>query len=669
MPLGVLKPVEEILHGVVVRDPYRWLEDRTLPETQDWIEEQQRRCDSYFASCGDLASIGKRVQDYLDTGVVDQPARVGDRYFYRCRDRGQEQACIYVRDITTGAERLLVDPSNGGPFASVGIYRISEDGSLLAYEAKQGGEDRRAIRFVDVESGRTLADRIETGYARGLAFTPDHRGFLYCHELSGDVQEHRIQLHRFHESVADHVVFRGARTPGSRLVLTADSVHLGAILVHRHGPELIEDLWIARRNEPTDWRQVFAGRMLPFSPILRYGRIFALSYADAPKGRLVELSEDGREIRVIIPERNTMIRRLVVASSRIYTSHLDNLVPSVRKWSLSGEDLGEIDLPPDGTVQLIANRDEGDGFFYTYESFTQPTITFEYLSDSGQSLIWHSQALPANREPVQVRRVTYRSNDDTLIPMTLVGKNTGSTCEAPVILSAYGGFGVSATPQFSTLVTVLLELGAVFALPHIRGGGEFGRAWHEAARGKNRQASFDDLLMAAAWLRREGITSPRQLALFGGSNSGLLVGAAMTQRPDLFRAVLCIAPLLDMLRYEHFDKAAQWRHEYGSIGDPEEFKALHAYSPYHRMEDHINYPAVMFVTGDKDERCNPAHVRKMAARLEDRDSQTSPVIVDYSEERGHAPVLPLSIRIDALTRRIAFLCKELGLSTSAGGVP
>ena len=672
MPLSTFRPapVEEILHGIVVRDPYRWLEDRTLPETQEWIEEQQRRCDSYFASCDDLGAIRKRVQGYLDTEAVDQPARVGDRYFYRRRDRGQEQACIYVRNIATGAERLLVDPSDGGPFASVGIYRISEGGSVLAYETKQGGEDRRAICFVDVESGRKLPDRIETGYARGLAFTPDHRGFFYCHELSVDAQEHRIQFHLFHESVVDQVVFRGAPAPGSRLVLTADSVHLGAILIRRLEANLLEDLWIARQGEPTHWRQVFADRELPFSPILRYGRIFALSYIDAPNGRLVELDEDGCVVRTVIPERNTMIRRLVVAGNRIYTSHLDDLVPSVRSWSLSGEDLGEVDLPAGGTVHLIANRNETDGFFYTYESFTQPAITFEYLPDSKQSQIWHAQPLPTNRQPIQVRQVAYPSKDGTQIPMTLVaGKNTDFACEAPVIMSAYGGFGVSATPQFSILVTVLLELGAVFALPHIRGGGEFGRAWHEAARAKNRQTSFDDFLRAAEWLCHEGVTSPRQLALFGGSNSGLLAGAAMTQRPDLFRAVLCIAPLLDMLRYECFDKAAQWSHEYGSIDDPEEFNALYTYSPYHRIEEHINYPAGMFVSGDKDERCNPAHVRKMAARLQDRDSQTSPVVVDYSEERGHSPVLPLSIRIDALTRRIAFLCKELGLSTSAGGVP
>ena len=215
------------------------------------------------------------------------------------------------------------------------------------------------------------------------------------------------------------------------------------------------------------------------------------------------------------------------------------------------------------------------------------------------------------------------------------------------------------TPQYSVLVTLMLELGANFALPHIRGGGEFGKVWHDAARGRSRQVAFDDFAAAAEWLCSEGITTPSQLAIFGGSNSGLLVGVAMTQRPELFRAVLCIAPLLDMVRYERFDQSAKWQHEYGTVDDPEDFAALHSYSPYHQIEDGADGPSVLFVSGDNDDRCNPSHVRKMAAQLQSQETRRKPVIVDYSEERGHSPVLPLSIRIDALARRIAFLCREL----------
>jgi len=228
-------------------------------------------------------------------------------------------------------------------------------------------------------------------------------------------------------------------------------------------------------------------------------------------------------------------------------------------------------------------------------------------------------------------------------------------------MTSYGGFGIAVTPRFSVLVAIMIECGAIFALPRIRGGGELGMQWHDAARGRNRQKSFDDFLAAAEWLCSRGITSPSQLAIFGGSNSGLLVGAALTQRPDLFAVALCIAPLLDMVRYELFDRAVKWRREYGTVQDPEDFRALYAYSPYHRVQDDVDYPPIMFVSGDKDDRCNSLHVRKMAARLQDREAQSSAVIVDYSEERGHTPVLPLTTRVSALARRIAFLAKHLNV--------
>jgi prolyl oligopeptidase len=232
-------------------------------------------------------------------------------------------------------------------------------------------------------------------------------------------------------------------------------------------------------------------------------------------------------------------------------------------------------------------------------------------------------------------------------------------------MTGYGGFGVPMTPKYSVLIGILTELGAVVALPHIRGGGEFGKIWHDAGRKRNRQTAIDDLLAAGDWLCSEGFACPSRLAIFGASNAGLLAAAAMTQRPDLFRAVLSIAPLLDMVRYERFDQAAKWRDEYGSVEIEQDFKALYAYSPYHRVQEDVNYPATFFVSGDSDDRCNPAHVRKMAARLQTRPTQTNPILVDYSRERGHSPVLPLSVRVEALARRLAFLCEELGIEVTS----
>jgi prolyl oligopeptidase len=669
MPLKMFRaaPVEDTIHGVIVRDPYRWLENRDLPETRKWLEEQRKRCENYFADCGDLAAIRTRVLEYLDVEVVDQPAKIGDRYFYRRRNPKQEQACIYVREAVTVTERLLVDPSDQGPFASVGIHRISDDGSLLAYEVKHGGEDRKTICFLDVESGRRLPGQIEAGYARGQVFAPDNRGFFYCHETSADDPEHKILFHLFHKSVSDQVVFREARTRESRLVLTADSVHLGAIWIHPYGSELAVDFFIARSDDPFAWKSVFVDKPLPYSPILKDGRIFALSYSEAPNGKLVELNTKGSKTRTVIDELETPIRQIVIAGRRVFASYLQDLVPSIRCWTLSGESEGQLEIPIDETIQLLANHGAEDGVFYTHESFSEPLTTFEYLPAIGRSQLWHRRSLPARPAPCYVRRASLPSRDGTAIPMMLVARRpSDADQEKRVIMTGYGGFGAAMTPRFSALVSIMIGLGVTFALPQIRGGGEFGNRWRDAARGRHRQTAFDDFIASAEWLCATGETSPQKLAIFGGSNSGLVVGAAMTRRPDLFRAVLCIAPLLDMVRYEQFDRAIRWRQEYGAVDSEEDFNALHAYSPYHQVRDAVDYPAVLFVSGDKDDRCDPAHVRKMAARLQLRQVQTHAVLVDYSPERGHS-VLPLSFRVEALVRRIAFLCRELSILVPTPG--
>jgi len=338
-------------------------------------------------------------------------------------------------------------------------------------------------------------------------------------------------------------------------------------------------------------------------------------------------------------------------------------------WLFTGVHIGSVSLPTGGTVQILPVYDENAAsIFYTFESFDTPPTIYEYCIETDTSRMWHQRGTAYRTSSASVREVSITSKDGTPVPVTLVSfaRNDTATLR-PVIMTSYGGFGVSATPQFSVLVAILMELGAMFAIPHIRGGGEGGKQWHDAGRARNRQLSFDDFIAAAEWLCQQGLTTPSQIGIFGGSNSGLLVAAAMTQRPDLFGAVLCIAPLLDMVRYELFDHAVKWRHEYGTVEDSKDFRALYAYSPYHHIAEDVNYPAILFVTGDKDDRCNPAHVRKMAARLQGRSAQQSPVIVDYSEERGHSPVLPLSVRVPALARRVAFLCRELHIPVSNGG--
>jgi prolyl oligopeptidase len=671
MPLsGAPHPhIEEMIHGVPVSDPYRWLEDRSLPETEEWIREQQRRCDAYFAECRELPKIQERVREYLDIEVVDQAARVGSRYFYRRRAKGREQASIYVRDEVTGVERVLVNPSCWGPFASVAIHRISDDGLMLAYEFKIGGGDAKEIYVIDTRDARPVAEQVERGYARGFAFSLQERGFYYCQDTLNAAGDRSIHFRSISPTSADRVIFSRARTEAGRLTLIADEVHLGAVWIHGSGKNQFCDFFIAHRNKDFEWRAVFANMTVPYYPILRGGRIFVLSHDGAPNGRVVELTLDGKEVRVTVPEAGTTPRQMAVAGERFFVNYVEGERSLIRSWMLNGGPGEEIDVANEGTIQILPQLlSSADTFFYTYESFLQPPRIYEYAVRTRTTAAFDPHTVSNGVGTCRVERVSFTSNDGTEIPLTLVAlPGTPFHQNQPVIMTGYGGFGVPLTPQYSVLVNIMLESGAVFAVPHIRGGGEFGNSWHEAARGAERGTAVEDFIRAAEWLCSEGITTPRRLAIFGGSNAGLLVGAAMTLGPGLFRAVLSIAPLLDMVRYERFDQAAKWRSEYGSVANAAEFRALLRYSPYHRVRRNVDYPSVLFVTGDSDDRCNPAHVRKMAARLQERAAQHYPVLVDYSAERGHSPVLPLSVRIEALARRIAFLCRELGIQVPKEG--
>jgi prolyl oligopeptidase len=667
MPLDILE--QELVHGTVVTDPYRWLEDRSLLATEDWIRREQTRCASYFAHCSELNTIESLVRQYLDVEVIDQPVRVADRYFYRKRSKRGEQGKIYVRTGNCGAERVLVDPTKEGEFISVGIYRISSEGSLIAYQVKRGGEDRGEIRIVDVNKCTILPDRLLHGYGRGFVFSSN--GYFYCQETDRTSHEHTICFQSWDAAGPGHVVLRVARETGSRLTLTASTYYLGAIYSRLSGKDRITSFWIASLQDKDNlWMEVFRDRRHPCAPILFRDRILVLTEASAGSSALIELSQTGELARVFVPEKKAPIQRIVVTGEQIYVSYLESGITAIDRWLSTGEQGDSVSLPEGGAIQMLPSYGpETDSVFYTLESIDAPPTIYEHDPRMNRSVIWHQRQPSVTRRQSRVEQVVYTSRDGAQIPLTLVSSDgERSANPRPVIMTSYGGFGVTMTQKFSVLVAIMMELGATFALPHIRGGGEFGKAWHEAGRARNRQSTFDDFIAAAEWLCEKRISSPNQLGIFGGSNSGLLVGAAMTQRPDLFGAVLCIAPLLDMLRYETFDQAIKWREEYGTIDDPEDFRALYAYSPYHHIAEDVNYPATLFVTGDKDDRCNPAHVRKTAARLQDRPAQKSSIVVDYSEERGHCPVLPLSVRISALARRIAFLCQELHIPISSGGL-
>jgi prolyl oligopeptidase len=668
------EPVLEVLHGVSVSDPYRWLEDRDSSTTQHWIEEQHERRNAYFATIGGVDRLRARVRDLLDIEATEQPTKIDGLCFFRRRLKGQEQACLYVREDVTRKDRILVDPSEQGLYVSVAIHHISEDGRFLAYTLKRGGERTEEIHIVDVESGHTLDDHLRGGYARGIAFASENAGFYYCHESAAphtDNHLHEVRYHQFGEPLdQDQVLLSMPRTSRSGLVLVSDGINLGAVFLHGGDSELTVDLYLASRKNDRDWRAVFVNRAVPYIPLLIGGSLFAISYAGAARGRILQLARDGGEGTTIVPEWHAPIGEVRFVGDHIFVSYQVDGTTILRRWTSAGDFLGALPVPPDGSFGILPSYSARcDALFFRHESFSEPPSILEFSETNLRYIPWAKSGAVSGIGDYRAERVTYPSKDGTPIPMWLVSRGIAKHggCR-PCILTSYGGFGISVTPRFSVLVEIMLELGCVFALPNIRGGSEFGNDWHDAARGRNRQVAYDDFLAAADWICSNGIATPGSLAIFGGSNSGLLVAAAMTQRPELFRAVLCIAPILDMLRYERFGNAGKWREEYGTVENSEDFHALHAYSPYHRVRDSVNYPATLFVTGDKDAQCDPAHVRKMAARLQNRDAQRHSILVDYSSERGHTPSLPLSVRIEALTHRLAFLCSELGIAIPEGDI-
>lgn len=649
----------EVIHGVAVHDTYRWLEDRESRDTRAWIARQQKRFDKYCSSLQSLDDIRARVRDYLAVETLDQPVRIGSLYFYRRRLRFREQGCICVGNRDASNEQILVDPRRCGRFASVRIHNVSRKGSLLAYELRDGGSDAAELYFVDVAQQRTLRDRLGRGHNKGIVFTPDEDGFYYVHEPAVAENHHAIRFHRFGSRRADPVVRRFPRSAESSLILTSDDAHLVATYVRDQREGLVAELWTSTFDCPSDW--VLRARDLPSDhrPLLVGGRLYAFTLDGGASAALSEICEPGPELRTVVPPQKESVQHLVVTKDSVVTTHLHGWGMFCRLWTLSGEQRASLGIPTDGTIRILPLYGS-ESLFLSYESFTCPPEIYELQSGTASSELWHKQIVPRSTAGCKIRCALAESRDGTKVPL-LIGEDVSSTHGKlkPTIMTAYGGFGSSLTSQYSPFLRLMLEFGCNIVLARVRGGREFGKEWHDAGRRLRRQSSIDDFVAVAEWLCVNGVTARRKLGIVGASNGGLLVGAALTQRPELFGAVLCIAPLLDMIRYETFDRASRWRREYGSVENAADFRALHAYSPYHHIETNINYPPVLLVSGDRDDRCNPAHARKMAAALQQRRAQRSPILLEYSHERGHSPVLPLSIRIDSLARRIAFLCQAL----------
>ena len=666
-PYTPVEPVTDVWHGLAITDPYRWLEDSRSERTRQWIARQTQYARRFFDSIPERERIRKRVAELLSVDSIESLCKVGHRYFFLKRTPQHDQPCICMRDGEAAPDEVLIESED--PQTSLRIVSVSPDGRLVAYGLKRGGEDCSEIRIFDVAQRTTLSDALPRGYLSGFAFAHDSKSYYYVHEPLDATRPHRLRVRRhFIGSAAheDRQTFAAGEDTHTKLGLriSEDHRYLAYVVVRSRERKFI-DLYLHDTFSGTPPRLIAENMEEPFVPFIVDGRLVLSTRWRAPNKRVIAIDIDSpaqENWRELVPESSSPIRDIVVRQRKIFVSYVENLATRTDIYDLDGKKVGTLPYPPNGTVRLLSNPVDDEDLFYTFTSFVQPETVFRYDIKTGEQQVWSQRNIAFDHSSVDIRQVWYHSKDGTRVPMFVLGKSGyRPTRGIPTVLTGYGGFGKSVTPQFSAFATFVVEHGGLFAVANIRGGSEFGEQWHQDGKRQKRQNAFDDFIAAAEWLVRAGYTRPARLAIAGASNGGLLVGAALTQRPNLFCAAICVGPLLDMLRYHSARFADNWIDEYGSAENAQDFPYLYAYSPYQHVRNGVRYPSVLLVSGDADTRCDPMHARKMTARLQAVGGPGQRTLLDYSPLRGHVAALPLSERIDALTNRLAFLCEQLGL--------
>ncbi|MDP9354586.1 MAG: prolyl oligopeptidase family serine peptidase [Chloroflexota bacterium] len=681
--------VVDTLHGVAVPDPYRWLEDGESAEVRAWTAAQNARTEEILGGVPGRAALEARLRELFLVGTVSSPVVRGARCFFLKRTGDQNQPILYVRDGLEGEERVLVDPNSASAEGLMALdwWYPSPDGGLVAYGTSRNGDEWSTLRVVEVETGDHRPDVIERTRYCSLAWLPDGAAFFYTrYPEPGSVpagEEHYHSHAFFHrlgdDPASDPKVFGEGRSPQDVITLTISDDGRWLVATAMQGWSRSEVYVQALTDGDCGgtWTPVVEGVDALFTDAhLVNDRLLLRTNLDAPNYRVVSVDLGARDTVMAGPETWTtvvaerddrVIEDVVVAGEGLAIHEREAVVSRLRRYDLDGRRTGDLDLPGLGSVAALDGERGNPLLAVGYTDFVTPASAFVFDLGSGsrQPLAPHPPAPGFDPAQVEVRQVHYPSKDGTPIPMFLVHRRDmtqdGSN---PTLLTAYGGFNISLGPEYRPALPAWLERGGVFALPNLRGGGEFGEAWHQAGMRGNKQNVFDDFIAAAEWLVAEGYTAPERLGISGGSNGGLLVGAALTQRPDLFRAVVCKVPLLDMVRYHHFSIAKLWIPEYGSSDEPDEFAWLLAYSPYHRVVDGTTYPATLITTAEQDSRVDPLHARKMAALLQHATSMGAerPVLLRAEAQAGHGIGKPLSKRVAEAADEWGFLGSQLGLT-------
>ena len=647
----------DVLHGVSIPDPYRWLEDQDSPETRAWLKTQTDYTKSFVDAVPQRPAIVKRLTELMRV-ESQEVSHAGGYFFFMKRTPEQDQPVLLVRRGATGKDEVLIDPNTWGGSKSITVMEQSPDGRLLAYGIRKGGEDEVEVHFLNVETKKEFGDVLPRSRYASINFLPGAKSVLFSIAAKEGPRLYEQTFGRqpkliFGEKLGATHWLHSSISADGRYVLISD------LLGSASEFDVVHVLRLADRKLipiNTETKAAFRGA-------IGGATLFLLTNWNAPRQRVlaVDLNRPERSNwKEIIPQTQWNIESMELTGGHIAINTLENVLPKTRLYTPEGKLVREIKFPGIGTGSNLTGAWNDDVAFTTFKSFTEPPATFLHSIVNGASREFYRQKVPVERMSTTVVQKWFTSKDGAKVPMFLAHradrKLDGSM---PLILNGYGGFTVSLTPSFNPNYNWWIEHGGAVAIVNLRGGSEFGEEWHKAGMLDRKQNVFNDYIAAAEWLIANKYTRPERLAIHGGSNGGLLVGAAMTQRPELFGAVVCAVPLLDMVRFHLFKVARYWTPEYGSAEDPKQFAYLYKYSPYHNVKAGVKYPATLFISGDSDTRVDPLHARKMTALVQASSASEKPIMLHYDTDGGHSSGMPITKQIEKAADMLAFLVSQV----------
>lgn len=675
----------DTIHGVRVQDPYRWLESDGDPDVKQWLEEQNALTRSVLDKVPVRVAIKNRLDQLFRIDTVGIPVPKGNRYFFEERKGADDLSVLYCQEGLGGSPKVLIDPNILSEDKSTILHgwSPSEDGRLVAYGLSEAANDQASICVLNVETGEKLPDAIPAEIYPSphtpIVWNPDGSGFWYTHRHPnaprGEEKLHqKLYYHELGRNYRDDPMVFGetiAKEDIPWAKVSKDGKYLLVTVYKLSGKVESTALYLCDLSiDPMSFVPVVDGIEAVSLGTIHRDCVYLQTNHNAPLGKMLSVTMDEalsnrksvEEFDVIVPESEHKLERFTLVKDNLFVETRENVQSVFRRYRLDGQFAGEIPLLTLGSLTGFSSEDEGEELFFGFTSFLVPHNIYRFDLNNRQIALFKRADSGVNTDDFEARQVWYNSKDGTRVPMFLIHRRglelNGSN---PVMLYGYGGFNVSNTPVFSKSAVPYIEHGGVYAIANIRGGGEFGEKWHEAGKRDKKQNVFDDFAAAAEWLIKEKYTTSRRLAIFGWSNGGLLTAAVLTQRPELFKAVVIGAPVIDMLRYHLFFGGRHWIPDYGSVEEEEMFHCLLAYSPYQNVKDGTRYPATLIVTADKDDRVHPMHAYKMAARLQEANASSNPILLRVETKAGHAspPAIP---RLTEMYADIwSFVFQQLGI--------